>query len=334
MKSIMKRLTVLLCLVALLTQMIPAAFAADLAANVIGEQVIAKEALQNLSTTEADGILKTADNQYLRESNDGGYIVMEKYDLSFANQAVLLEDLKELDVPDDLKQSIIDKYELLNRIGATEGVKASVYAGTRKINANGRSFYDDLPTITYQGRQIKIYTITYTDIVARETIEEGSSILALLRSTTAFSLAVYGLTATGATAITLGTIGAGLSLYDICQAALDFEITGSLKDQHWLDMEYDATEHMYYIYSDALSGWNRVLRTQSVFISELKFTTYLCHNPAPNQYVGEIADERTYRNLAYKTPSYDNPLPVVLQYQFLGLTEDISFKYQGKWVYF
>lgn len=132
----------------------------------------------------------------------------------------------------------------------------------------------------------------------------------------------------------LGTIGTGLCLYDVCQAVLDFEITGSTQDEHWLDMVYDKVEHHYYIYSDALSGWRGVLLTQSVSVSELKLTTYLCHNPAPNRYEGEIADERIFRDLKYKTASYDDPLPVVLQYQFAGFTEEISFKYAGKWVYF
>ena len=334
MRFLTRKLTVFLCLIALFAQMIPVAFAADLVTNIAGEQVLSKEALQNLATTKVDGILKTTDNHYLRESNDGGYIIMEKNDLSFSDKTVLQEQLKELDVPEDLKQSIIDKYELLNDVGAANDARVSVYVGTQKINSNGRSFYDDLPTITYQGRQIKIYTVTYDNISARATIEEGSSVLALLRSTTAFSLAVYGLSATGATAITLGVIGTGLSLYDICQAALDFEITGSLQDQHWLDMEYNAVSHTYYIYSDALSQWNRALRTQYVFISKLKFTTYLCHHPTPNQYVGEIANEQTFRNLEYETPNYSRPLPAVLQYQLSGLNEEISFKYQGKWVYF
>lgn len=334
MRRLMKKMLASFCLVALIGQMVPATVAADLAAHIVGKQIISREVLQTLTATEADGILKTSDNHYLKESNDGGYIVMEKNDLSFDNKVVLQEQLKVLDVPEDLKQSIMDKYELLNSAGAVNDVKVSVYVGTQKVNSNGQSFYDDLPTITYQGREFKIYTISYTNIRARETIQKGSSIIALLRSTTAFSLAVYGITTIGASPITLGVIGAGMSLYDVCQAALDFEITGSLEDQHWLDMEYDATENVYYIYSEALSGWNRVLRTQSVFISEIKFTTYLCHNPTPNTYVGEIADETTYFNLSYKTPSFSNPLPVALQYQFLGLTEEISFKYQGKWVYF
>lgn len=334
MRAIMKRLTALVCLFALLSQMIPAALAADLATNILGEQVISKEVLKNLSTTDADGIFKTADNHYLKESNDGGYIIMEKNDLSFADKTVLQDQLKDLDVPEDLKQSILDKYELLYLSGATDNVKVSVYAGTQKINSNGRSFYDDLPTITYQGRQFKVYTISYIDIRGRETIQKGASIMALLRSTTAFALAVYGLTATGAVAITLGTLGAGLSLFDVCQAALDFEITGSLNDEHWLDMEYDATENYYYIYSQALSSWNLALITESVLISEITITTYLCNQPTPNTYVGKIADKRTYRNVSLKTPSYDDPFPVALQYQFLGLIEEISFKYQGKTVYF
>lgn len=82
------------------------------------------------------------------------------------------------------------------------------------------------------------------------------------------------------------------------------------------------------------SGWNRVLRTQSVDMTELTFTTYLCDNSNPTVFEGKIADKRTYRNVSAKTASFDNPLPVALQYQSLGKDEELSYKYQGKWIYF
>lgn len=335
MKHKIKKLCAVICLVTLCAQMVPTVVAVEVATELFGEQVIEKEALKDLVPTEIDGIVKTDNGEYLRDTNDGGYIVLKKHDVSFDNEYLLQTQLQELDIPDDVKQKVMDKYKTLQQYGAEKGVQASIFEGTDKINANGRSVIDDLPVITYEGRKFKVYTITYTNIEIRETIKKGSTVVPMLKNTTSFALTIFGMTPPGeAYTAVLGVIAAGMTLYDICEAALDFEITGSLEDEHWIDATYSAIENIYYIYSEALSGWNNVLSTESVSISKITFTTYLCHNPSPGTYIGEKADVRTYRNLSYKTESFNDPFPVAIQYQFLGKHEEISFKYQGKVVAF
>lgn len=83
-----------------------------------------------------------------------------------------------------------------------------------------------------------------------------------------------------------------------------------------------------------MAEWRQVMTTEYVHVHDLTFITYLCERPAPNIYNMRTADVRTYRNQIFKTASYDNSYPVALQYQFLGRNEEISFKYQGKWIYF
>ena len=335
MKKRIRKLCAVMCLATLCIHMIPAVAAADLATELLGEQVISSDSLRNLAPTGIEGVLQTAEGEYLRETDDGGYIVLKKHDVSFEDRGLLQTQMATLNLPDEVKERVMDKYETLRQNGEEKGVRVSIYEGVSKVNRNGRSFIDDLPVVEKEGRQFKVYTLTYDDIEIRETIKSGNSVVPMLKNTTSFGLTIFGMTpAAEGYAVILGVISAGMTLFDICETALNSQITGSLDDEHWIDATYSSVENIYYIYSEALSGWNQALMTESVSISKMTFTTYVVHNPEPGKYVGEKADVRTYRNLNYKTESFDDPFPVAVQYQFLGKSEEISMKYQGKWIYF
>ena len=326
-----KKLCAMFCVIALCIQLIPTVMAMDLISELAGEQVIEKQSLENLMPTETDGILKTVNNEYLRENDDGSYIVLEEHRVSFEDEDLLQMQLRALDVPDDIKQSVRDKYEILRQNGMEKDIEVSIYEGVRKISANGRSIIDDLPVITAEGRKFKVYTITMKNIEMRSTIVKGEKVVPMLKNTTALVLTVIGAGPVGETvAFGLGVTSAGMTLFDICCMALDFGITGSLQDEHWVDATYSKVENHYYIYLETFKEWRRVLITESVSIHKMTFTTYLCHNPEPGTYIGEKAHVKTVYNLNYKTESFDDPFKVAVQYQFLGKFEDISFRYQGK----
>ena len=326
-----KKLCAMFCVIALCIQLIPTVMAMDLISELAGEQVIDKQSLENLMPTETDGILKTVNNEYLTENDDGSYIVLEKHKVSFENEALLQAQLQALDIPEDLKQSVRDKYETLQQYGMEKDIQVSIYEGVKKINANGRSVIGDLPVITAEGRKFKVYKIDLTNIKIDKKIVKGKQTVPMLKNTTALVLTIIGTGPVGETvSFGLGVASAGMTLFDICCAALDFGITGTLDDAHYVKGNYSGVENHYYIHLETLEEWRRVLITESVSIHEMTFTTYLCHNPEPGTYIGETAHEKTVYNLNYKTESFGNPFKVAVQHQFSGKFEEITIRYQGK----
>ena len=322
----------------MITSIIPTAAAVDISKDVVsafGEQVIEKEDLASLTKSEYADFLTTKSGQFLKDSGDGGYIIYEKNDLSFRDKSALLKQLETLDVPVEVKEEVLSKYDNLSSSNDVKDVVVSVFVGTQKVNGNGRSYLDE-PTIIVQGRQFKVYSIVSENLLIDEKIIEGNDVVPFLQTTSELAMNIYG-TREGISAFetyTLFVVSAFQSLYDYIENKISYEITGSREDYHKVEIEYSGVTNMYYLYSDTLGGWRNVLTTGDVTFHSVHLETYTCVKIRENYYRGEVVDQLTRYNIHRTTPSCENPFDVALQYQFLPLHEEISFKYLGHWFYF
>ena len=291
--------------------------------------------MKALVPTDFEGIFRTSDGEFLMEESSGEFVLLKRHLVSFENRSLLQAQLDALDIPDDLKQSVIDKYNDLQAKSCTDGVEVSIYEGVDRLNSHGRSIIDDLPDIYYEGRKFRYYTVTYENIAIRETISAGDDVVQFMDNATSITLAVFGLlpNLTPTQLTVLGVLGAGMTLLDLLEETNDGSITGHFEDEYWIDGNYSTITKHYYIYSDMLDSWNKALDTQLVQIHVINFTAQV-----QVEYVddyGNIKIKRiptdlgTLASKVLKTPSYDDPFPVALQYQFMPLTEWISFEYEG-----
>ena len=331
----MKKFFALCLTMVLMLQMIPSAFAADVTANLFGEQVVPKNALSTLSATDLDGVVKTKDGTFLQETDDGNYIVLEENTVSFESEATLSQQLSNLNIPNDLKESILEKYKSLDSQGMTQGVTADIYIGTQKLNSNGRSFLDDYPTIEKYNRQFKVYPVRYNNLMADDRIYEGKATYNFMSQCTDLIASVLGSAEDipGPQKIFLQVFDAGQTFLDWVEAQLDMEISGHTEDYHDFTMKYSCANYFYYLYSDTLEQWSRVLGTQCVSIEYIELFTYNYVRTSSNSWEGQ---ENTilYENILLTTPSYSDPYNVAIQYQFSGLIEEMSFDYEGYTIYF
>lgn len=324
--------------VMIFTGIVPTAAAVDMRKDVVsafGEQVIAEQELASLTKSEYGDLLTTKSGQFLQDSGDGGYVIYEKNDLSFDDKTALLEQLDELDVPVEVKEEVLSKYNNLSSSNNEKNVVVSVLVGTQKINSNGRSYLDE-PTIIKNGRKFKVYPIISDHLKIDEKVVEGNDVVPFLQATNELALNIYGtfVEMSKFEKYSLLVVTGFLTLYDYIENKLSHEITGSRDNYHKIEIEYSGTTNMYYLYSDALNGWNHVLTTGDVTFHSVHLETYACVEVRENYYKGQVVDQLTCYNIHRTTPSCENPFDVAIQYQFLPLYEEISFKYQGHWFYF
>ena len=165
--------------VMIFTGIVPTAAAVDMRKDVVsafGEQVIAEQELASLTKSEYGDLLTTKSGQFLQDSGDGGYVIYEKNDLSFDDKTALLEQLDELDVPVEVKEEVLSKYNNLSSSNNEKNVVVSVLVGTQKINSNGRSYLDE-PTIIKNGRKFKVYPIISDHLKIDEKVVEGNDVV-------------------------------------------------------------------------------------------------------------------------------------------------------------
>lgn len=325
MKRVLKKICLIICLAAMCVQTMPVLAAFDTP----GKQIIEKCNLESLLPTQSENIYETVDGEYLMKAEEDKYIVLERHTFSLDNETIFKAQLDSLDIPDDLKESIVDKYNYLESQGRTENAEVSIYEGLNKIDSNGRSTIDDLPIIDFEGRKFKCYTVTYGDLAIRETVKQGSSVYQYLKNASSIVISIIGLPGVlQSTPVIVGAAGLGLTFLDLIEQWTNSIITGHMDDEHWIDGNYSTVLNTYYIYSDALESWNRVLDTQFVEVEDLKFTSYTVGEVAPNMYEGSTSILATYNDIL-TTPSYSQALPVALEHQFLPKIEYLSMEYLG-----
>ena len=292
------------------------------------KQIVEKENLESLIPTQSKDIYQTVDGEYLMKADGGNYILLERSSVSFKNKELLQTQLQALDIPDELKQHIIDKYNYYKEHGDPQDIEVSIYRGMNKIDSNGRSVVDGLPDIHYDGRILRCYTVTYDNIPIRETIKSGSRVRSFLENTSSIALTVFGMTDVKVLTLVSTVGGVVMTFLDLLES-LSGSVSGSAEDALWIDGRYTSLENHYYIWSDVLESWNKALTTQIVDVDKLALTSHTLCETSPNYFKMIDTELKTLENLSYFTESYANPLPVAVQYQFLGKTERISIEVEG-----
>lgn len=211
-------------------------------------QVSEQNTLGFLASTEVNGIMHTRNNLLVSQTSDGGYISFQQRTISATNTNSLSAQLSILDVPEEVKQEIEKKYISFRSYNSFENFDVSVFMPDRKVFAQGKSIIDDLPIETHLGRQFKVYKIYYNNRPINTTIFDKNFVIPMLKNTTSISLATFGLVPELAESVTKtsGVFGAGMTLFDVCQAALDGEITGSTENCHLLAGHYSSIENVIY----------------------------------------------------------------------------------------
>lgn len=258
-------------------------------------------AIQLYETNEPEVYL-TDSGTYLHNTNTGTFQEVERYEINLYNQEDLLNQLKNLNLTQEVKDDII-YYSTIAINHNNKDAAVVIYAPPLKQSRNSSQY-----EYTYNGhRMMDQLTYYYNIDTGYQNVVNGINTSSISSAIDSLILGTSGL---GSTSISLFALG--VSAKDWYKSISGtYNISGSYEDYIQAFVKYDVYKK--WTFADRGMGWETGAQTQKVTIKETRMRVYhFNHNG------GNAAEYKKNPNVTYKTQNFDNPASIAWQWAGSG----------------